>query len=207
MELPAASEIHGALRATLDPVVTPMGYKRQKGAPPEWAEATSDGPKTVFWAQVHPKAKDPYSGGEFLFEFERMIGNRTAGKLSGRARLDQLLIQSELQRLLDHQNRVIASLPRPPASHVAQYPESLRDAYRKEFEPQTTFRPGDLWLRYRTLDDVRAWLAVISDLLPVVLSRAARLDPGVMYLGGTINLDANPLQRTHPLPMKGQPQP
>jgi len=37
------------------------------------------------------------------------------------------------------------------------------------------------------------WLAVITSLLPEVLERAARMDPGTIYLGAVIDLTADPL--------------
>jgi hypothetical protein len=65
------------------------------------------------------------------------------------------MTSAELKAVLAHQNEVIRSLPRPPESHVAGYPEFLREAYLENFEPQVKFAPGNLWLRYRTLDDLR----------------------------------------------------
>ena len=192
-ELPAASQVYSALRAGIDPIVRPLGYSREKSGPPTWAQAESSGPKTAFWAQVNAKAVDSYSGGELLFEFERLTGRRTAAKLPGRARLDQLLVPSEMELMLEHQNALIASLPRPPVEQVEAYPESLREMYLQEFEPQRTFRPGNFWLRYLTIEHVQEWLPLVAELLPRVLDRAARLEPSVGYMGRSVDLDATPL--------------
>jgi len=109
------------------------------------------------------------------------------------------MTSGELKAVLAHQNDVIGSLHRPPESHVASYPEFLRDTYLESFEPQGDFSPGNLWLRYRTLDDLRGWLQLISGILPSVLDRAKRLDPHVIYMGSAIDLEADPLRPTNPL--------
>jgi hypothetical protein len=127
------------------------------------------------------------------------LGEGQGRALSGRARFDQLLTKAELKAVLAHQNDIIGSLPRPPESHVAGYPEFLRDTYLESFEPQGVFSPGNLWLRYRTLDDVRGWLQLISGILPSVLARAKHLDPQVIYMGSEIDLDADPLRPINPL--------
>src|SRR6266849_6691634 len=126
-ELRKAAQVYSVVRAGIDPIVRPLGYLPEKTGPPTWAQEKSSGPKTAFWAQVNTKAVDSYSGGELLFEFERLIGRRTAAKLPGRARLDQLLVPSEMELMLAHQNALIVSLPRPPAEQVEAYPESLRE--------------------------------------------------------------------------------
>ncbi len=206
VDLPGASAVQSTIRTGVDPVVRPLGYVRDRGAAARWADGHAAGERTYFWVQVHPKAKDPYSGGEFLVEFERSSAARPAAKLSGRARFDQLLTGAELETILEHQNDLIASLPRPPASHVASYPPDLRQTYLQEFEPQGNPSPGNLWLRYQTLDHIHGWLRLIRGLLPSLLARAKRLDPHVVYLGSKIDLDADPLRPTNPLLIKRPPE-
>jgi hypothetical protein len=88
---------------------------------------------------------------------------------------------------------------------VASYPESLRETYLQFFDPLETFPPGDLWLRFRTLDHVRGWMRLIAGMLPSVLSRAKRLDPHVLYLGNELDLNADPLRPTNPLVITQKP--
>jgi hypothetical protein len=204
LQLPAAPDIHGVIRDALDPVVRPLGYVGKRGGAAGWS-LQEDGAKLFFMFHLHPKAKDSYAGGEFVVEFERTPGEAPGGALSGRARFDQLLTRAELETVVEHQNEVIASLPRPPAGHVASYPESLRETYLQFFDRQETFQPGDLWLRFRTLDHVRGWLRLIAGMLPSVLCRAKRLDPHVLYLGSEIDLDADPLRPTNPLVITQKP--
>lgn len=197
LQLPAPQDIHGAIRDALDPVVRPLGYVGTKGRAAGWSLKENRGRLFVQF-QLQPKATDSYAGGEFLVEFEHTLGEGQGRALSGRARFDQLLTKAELKAVLAHQNDIIGSLPRPPESHVAGYPEFLRDTYLESFEPQGMFSPGNLWLRYRTLDDVRGWLQLISGILPSVLARAKRLDPQVIYMGSEIDLDADPLRPINP---------
>lgn len=199
VKLPAAADVYALVRARIDPTVGPLGYLREKAGPPTWGQGKSANPTTAFWAQVNPKAIDPFSGGELLFEFERKVGGRTAAKLSGRARLDQLLDKSQMLQVITYQNSVIASMPRPPMSQIQAYPESLREMYLREFEPQGAFRPGNLWLRYQTMAHIEGWLNLMALLLPEVLGRADRLDPHRMYMGRPIDLDATPLLPATPL--------
>ncbi len=204
LQLPAAPDIHAVIRDALDPVVRPLGYVGKRAGAAGWS-LKEDGAKLFFKFHLHPKAKDPYAGGEFVIEFERTPGEGPGGTLSGRARFDQLLMPAELATVVEHQNDVIASLRRPPAGHVASYPESLRETYLQFFDLQGTFPPGDLWLRFRTLDDVRGWLRLIAGVLPSVLGRARRLDPHVLYLGSEIDLSADPLRPTNPLVITQKP--
>jgi hypothetical protein len=122
--------------------------------------------------------------------------------LNGRAFFDQLLTQSELDHVLEHQNRVISSLPHPPPSHVAIYPESLRETYLEGFRPEGHFEPGSLQLRFFNGDDLVGWIALIAPLLPAVLKRATRLDPTVIYLASPIDLETSPLRPTKPVVLK-----
>jgi len=169
-----------------------------------WSGKVNAG-QLFFQFQLHPKAKDSYQGGRFSIEFEHTLGEGPGRAFSGRARFDQLLTKAELETVLEHQNEVIASLPRPPASHVASYQESLRDTYLQSFAPQRTFTPGDFWFRYRTLEHVRGWLRLVLSLLPSVLDRAKRLDPHMIYLGSEIDLDAEPLRPRNPVMINQTP--
>ncbi len=202
LQLPAAPDIHAVIRDALDPVVRPLGYVGKRAGAAGWSLKED---RLFFKFHLHPKAKDPYAGGEFIIEFERTPAEGPGGALSGRARFDQLLTPAELESVVEHQNDVIASLPHPPAGHVASYPEPLRETYLQFFDPQGTFPPGDLWLRFRTLDDVRSWLHLIAGMLPSVLGRARRLDPHVLYLGSEIGLNADPLRPTNPLVITQKP--
>jgi hypothetical protein len=181
-----------------------LGFARENGARPGWV-SRDGGAETYFRLQLHSKAQDPYSGGECTLKFQRSDSGRP-GALSGSARFDQLLTPAELETVVEHQNAVIASLPPPPPAHLATYPANLRDTYLQWFKPQSKFRPGDLWLRFRTLNDIEDWLTLIRPLLPRVLERAKRLDPHVLYLASEIDLDATPLRPKTPVVLRHHPE-
>lgn len=185
------AEFNSVIREGIDPVGHERGFVSRKSG---WVRKEATGGITFFKIQRHPKAVDPYAGGRFTLEFERSPSNKPLMGMAGRARFDQLLPEADLERVVAYQRRVISSLPRPPAEWVNSGPDVLRETYLENFEPNFTFRPGNLWLRYQSLEHVMGWVDVITSLLPEVLERAARMDPGTIYLGALIDLNADPLR-------------
>lgn len=172
----------------------PLAYVAKKSSMPLWFKKESGVGTQFFGFQRHEKSVDPYAGGRFTVEFEKSHSDRPFVGLSARARLDQLLTPAELETMVARQRQIIGSLAHPPSSWVASYPDFLRPTYLSDFDPNAKFRPGDLWLRYRTADDLSAWVALIAPLLPTVLGRAARMDLHTIYMGRKIDLEADPLR-------------
>ena len=197
----SAAEFNTAVREGIDPLVRPMGYAFASKTAPNWTRKTRQDRTSVRFSR-HPNAVDPYQGGRFSIEFEHATAQTAHLGLNGRAFFDQLLTQPEVDYVLEHQNRVISSLPHPPSSHVAIYPESLRETYLQGFRPEGPFEPGSVQLRYLNVDDLVGWISLITPLLPEVLARAVRLDPTVIYLASPIDLDASPLRPTRPVVLK-----
>lgn len=195
------------MHAELDPVLRPLGFTTKSRGPATWKRKLQDGGALFIRVQTRADAFDPYAGGRFRVQTERSRDSRPYTALAGRADIDQLLAEPELQTLVDYQNTVIRSLPRPPADWVAGYPQFLRETYLQDFEPDRRFRPGDLWFRFLTMDHVDHWARLIGGLMPIVVERAHRLSPGVMYMGSTINLDTDPLRPTDPVVIKPRPEP
>ena len=189
-QLLSAAEFKSAIREGIDPVSQERGFVSRKSG---WLRKEATGGITFFKVQRHEKAVDPYAGGRFTLEFERSLSSKPLMGLAGRSRFDQLLPKADLEQVVAYQRRVISSLPRPPAEWVNSGPDFLRETYLENFDPDFTFGPGNLWLRYQSLEHVMGWLAVITSLLPEVLERAARMDPGTIYLGAVIDLTADPL--------------
>jgi hypothetical protein len=187
----STDDFNSTIRHGIDPVANERGFASKKSG---WVRKEAKGGISFFKVQRHEKAVDPYAGGRFTLEFERSPGSKPLMGLAGRARFDQLLPQADLERVIDYQRRVISSLPRPPAEWVNSGPDFLRETYLENFSPNFPYHPGNLWLRYQSLEHVRGWLDVITALLPAVLERAARMDPGTIYLGALIDLNANPLR-------------
>jgi len=186
----SAAEFKSAIRNGIDPVASERGFALRKAG---WVRKEATRGITFFKVQRHEKAVDPYAGGRFTLEFERSLSTKPLMGLAGRARFDQLLAKADLERVVAFQRRVISSLLRPPAEWVNSGPDFLRETYLENFDPNFTFRPGNLWLRYQSLEHVRGWSDVITAVLPEVLERAARMDPGTIYIGAVIDLTADPL--------------
>ena len=138
----------------------------------------------------------------FRIDFEHSLVARPYAGLAGRAAFDQLLTPTELETVVEFQKKVIRSLSKPPTDWIEIYPAYLRETYAENFDPDCKFTPGDFWHRFLTVDHVAGWSRLIASLLPAVLARAELLTPGVMYVGSTIDLAANPLQPTNPHVLK-----
>jgi hypothetical protein len=185
-KLLSAAEFNSAMRDGIDPVANERGFVSRKSG---WVRKEAMGGISFVKVQRNERAIDPYAGGRFTVEFERSPENKPLMGLAGRARFDQLLPRDQLERVLDYQRKVISSLQRPPADEVTS------ETYLENFNPNFTYHPGNLWLRYQSLEHVRGWLDVITALLPEVLERVARMDPGTIYLGALIDLNADPLRQ------------
>jgi hypothetical protein len=186
-KLLSAAEFNSAMRDGIDPVANERGFVSRKSG---WVRKEAMGGISFFKVQRNERAVDLYAGGRFTLEFERSPENKPLMGLAGRARFDQLLPRDQLERVLDYQRKVISSLQRPPADEVTS------ETYLENFNPNFTYHPGNLWLRYQSLEHVRGWLDVITALLPEVLERVARMDPGTIYLGALIDLNADPLRQS-----------
>jgi hypothetical protein len=193
-DLLSAADFNAAVVAGMDPAATELGFVSRKLHAPAWSRKEPGGGMLFFHFQRHPQAVDPYAGGRFFVEFEHGRTTKPLATLAGRANLDQLLAIRDLEVVLDYQRKVISSLPHPPAEWVGSGPESARQIYLDNFNPNKKFVPGDLWHRYRTVQDVEGWLDIITRYLPDVLERVARMDPRTIYLGVEIDLDDNPLR-------------
>jgi hypothetical protein len=186
----SAAEFKSAIRNGIDPVASERGFASRKAG---WVRKEATSGITFFKVQRHEKAVDPYAGGRFTLEFERSLSTKPLMGLAGRARFDQLLAKADLERVVAFQRRVISSLLRPPPEWVNSGPDFLRETYLENFSPTFPYDPGNLWLRYESLEHVMGWLEVITALPPEVLDRAARMDPGTIYLGAMIDPNADPL--------------
>jgi hypothetical protein len=190
--LPRPRLVYEALSDGLGPAIEQLGLMRLSRTPfLSWRSTKSeDRSRTFLSFQVDSKATDPYGGGGFRLELERSLAEEPATGLVGRAKFFQLLTGDELDAVLAHQNEIIRDLPWPPDEHVRLYPDDgVREQYLDYFEPQPMFDSIQSWLRYRTLKDVEDWTTVLAPLLPVLLERAARLNPSERHLGKGSLLD------------------
>jgi hypothetical protein len=161
---------------------------------PAWrSQPDGDGLAVFYSLQVDAKATDPFAGAEFRTEVEQSKQALPGRGLNGRAFFFQLLTTEELRVLLARQNEVINSLPKPPRSHIEQYPEGLvRKTYLGYFERQVSFDAVNCWLRYYTDADVCVWSELLGSLVSPLVKRAASiLHPDERYLGRGFLLTAS----------------
>ena len=76
-------------------------------------------------AVLDSKAKDPYRGGAFNLEFEASLDGKFGGKITGTARLEQLLDGGQQELFVAVRNEIAGRLSVPPDSYLAQLPEFL----------------------------------------------------------------------------------
>ena len=160
------------LASWFDPILAALAADRT--AHDSWMRLLQDGEHLFLSIQVDRKATDPYSGGGFRIEIERTRSPRPLEGLNGRAMFFQLLNASEIDQLVEQQNRVIESLPKPPSDQIDLYPAGpVREMYLSYFETVDGFDPVRSWLRYRSVDHLQAWAETLIPLLGPMLDRAA----------------------------------
>ena len=129
----------------------------------------------TFWFQVSQFGWARYTGSKFTVEFQLWMRPEVGASLQ-RARLPELLNDSDWDEVRQRQNRVISRLVRPPRSYL----ESMRsvsvdfesllsrqfDLVDKPYEKGT-----DIWLRYASEDDARAWCELIKAKLPAAIAK------------------------------------
>ena len=179
--------VYSELTARLSPALKSAHMKSLKRLRyPAWRSNPDAYGLVVFFSiQVDAKATDPFSGGGFRIELENSKQRLPARGLNGRAMFHQLLTSDELTTLLNQQNRVIGSLPKPTPEQVGLYPEGpVRRQYLEYFERQSTFDSVHGWLRYGSGADVQDWADLLIPLVQPLIARAsAHLSPERLALG------------------------
>jgi hypothetical protein len=180
----SAAETYSQLRVALDPVFQQRGLGEVRNVDfPAWS-IDSDGGRLFVSVQVDRKATDPYAGGAFRIEWEKSMGQIPGRGLSGRALFFQLLVPDAIEAMLKHQNSVIGSLSFPPTEQIGLYPDgAVRQQYLKYFEPQDGFDAVRSWLRFRTRNDLDAWVLVLAPTIGPMMQAASQLDSETLYLG------------------------
>ncbi len=132
-----------------------------------------------FWLQVSWHGWDPYAGSEFTVELqlaeEPVLG---IGVPESRARLFDLLKDSQLEQARRLQNRVLAKLKLPPSDYsVLQLDAHTSEWYLERFKPVTEpyTQRSDTWLRYHDEEDVRLWAQFLLEALPEAIKNLAPL--------------------------------
>lgn len=154
-------DLYRYLEPRLEPHMDRLGLQRVKAGPPWllWKSQAADGDAHVFYSlQADAKATDAYAGGGFRIQLEKSSAKRPGG-VFGCAFFFQLLSDAEMDGILKVQNSVIRSFPPPPQEWIETYAaQSLDRQYLSWFDPQSDFNPIDCWFRYRTTEDLDAWV-------------------------------------------------
>lgn len=129
----------------------------------------------VVWFQVSQDGWDPYTGSKFIVELQRSIEPIVGSKSTHRQRLASFLSQEGREQLRSIQNKVIATLQRPPRDYPKLHisPE-VTDWYLNQFKLITEPYPErhDIWFRYASPDHITQWIHFITSQLPACVSAA-----------------------------------
>ena len=168
-----ADAVYRTLREALAPFFRAGGFKRTSSLL-GWSRPHDDN-HVVVWCQVSQDGWDAFAGSKFTVEFqvseEPVIGTPAIR----RCRLPRLLGDAGREEIRVLQNRVIASLARPPRGHpLLLLPEPGRQRYLEKFK--TIDRPygptDDIWLRYGRQEHIESWAAFVLRELPGCLRQA-----------------------------------
>jgi hypothetical protein len=165
-----STEVYRVIRDILKPWCKVHGFKRTKSGMLGWYKQV-EGEFLVFWFQCSMDGWDEIVGSKFIVEFqfanEPVIG---VGKI--RKRLPELLEETHLEIVREIQNGIISKLSPPPKDYpVLQISADVTEWYLAKFKPITSRykNTDDIWLRYKTENDVRQWASFVLDHLPFIL--------------------------------------
>lgn len=172
-----SQELYAALRDHLAPLFKARGFKRT-ATMLSWVRprgALYEGT----WCQADQRGWDSYAGSKFVVEFqlgpEPVIGGRTIC----RRRIGELLSPAEREEARAIQNRVIASLRKPPKNYaVLNVCEEVSTLYLRKFElvDQPYWEKDDIWFRYASKGDVDRWAEFLVERLPNCLRQVETWD-------------------------------
>ena len=173
------TEVYRTLKTHLAPVFQEAGFKRAK-ALLSWVRPYRER-YIVIWCQVSQSGWDAYAGSQFTVEFQLSDEAVVGAKSIRRQRLPKMLDDNGREQIRAIQNRVIASLRRPPASYpLLRADETIRAFYLKGFQriDQSYSERDDIWLRYGCEEHLVAWTRSINTHLPYCLKQAEGWDVG-----------------------------
>jgi hypothetical protein len=169
-----STETYQVLREVLGPWCKSQAFKRTKGAVLGWVKPVSD-EFLVFWCQCSMDGWDSFAGSKFIVEFQRS-NKPIIGVGRERKRIPELLDAGQLDQARRIQNEIILRLQPPAADYYTLHiSPSVKDWYLAKFKPVTERykNTDDIWLQYKTAEDVSKWAQFILELLPTVLARFA----------------------------------
>jgi hypothetical protein len=167
-----STDVYKTIRETMGPWCKSEGFRRTPGGMLGWVRP-AQAKHLVFWCQCSQDGWDDYAGSGFIVEFQLAPSDRpgAGGSESKRMRLGRLLLDSELQRATELQNRLIGKLAQPPRDHPnLRISDQVTRWYLAKFArlERPYRRNDDLWLRYYDEEDVVGWARFVQDVLPRV---------------------------------------
>ena len=162
-----SQQVYSALREHLAPLFMANGFKRTRTML-SWARAQGD-KYIVVWCQVDRRGWDVYAGSKFVLEFQ--LSHEPVVGISSvrRQRLGEMLSTNEREEIRTIQNKVIASLHRPPRSYgLLNVSEELSTLYLRQFQPidKPYSDREDIWLPYANRHDLDMWSKFLVAKLP-----------------------------------------
>jgi hypothetical protein len=165
--------VYAIAREVVGHLAKDLGFKREK-AMLSWTRPQGSQHLT-FWFQVSQFGWNQYAGSQFTVELQ-LSATPQVGSSMQRARLPELLTAADREEVRRQENAVISGLVHPPPSYVEWLGSAYAGAassYLRSFETvQEPYYPGkDIWFRYASEDDVRAWCELIKAKLPWAIDK------------------------------------
>jgi len=168
-----ANETYKVLRSVLGPWFRDNGFKGAKGYL-TYQRRAGEKCLTVRF-QCHHQGWDKYKGSSFAVFVH--LSNDPAIEYVNLRRLTEYLSLGDLEFIRARQNRILASIPQPPAEHIKAIvsgfekafrdPQPYIDIYIRDWKPVARpYSPSDdIWLRYFSEDHVRSWAILLHKYL------------------------------------------
>ena len=165
--------VYTIAREVVGQLAKDLGFKRGKSML-SWTRPQGSQHLT-FWFQVSQFGWARYTGSKFTIEFQLWTRPEVGPSLQ-RARLPELLDDAEREELRQRQNLVIDRLVRPPRSYIEWLGSGsvdIESLLSRQFDlvDKPYGKGTDIWFRYASEDDVRAWCELIKAKLPSAIDK------------------------------------
>jgi len=172
-----SQQLYSGLRERLAPLFKANGFKRATTML-SWVRARGELYEGV-WCQADQRGWDSYAGSKFVVEFQLGPEPVIGGKTICRRRIGKMLSPAEREEVRTVQNRIIASLRKPPKNYaVLNVCEEVSTLYLREFDlvDQPYSEGDDIWFRYACKEDVDRWAKFLVETLPNCLRQVETWD-------------------------------
>jgi hypothetical protein len=129
----------------------------------------------VFWFQCSMDGWDEIAGSKFIVEFQ-LSREPIIGIGENRQRLPKFLNTTQLDKIWEIQNEIISKLTPPPKDYPALHISAdVSEWHLAKFKPIKSkyTNKDDIWLRYKSEDDVKHWANFVLNQLPSIITKFA----------------------------------